>query len=89
VPLLLEDVALVRVLIDARVCVRSCSRVVQDVPLQQRLFDVFDLDQNGTLNKSELLRGLALLCRGTMEERLMLTFDAYDLKERYANRACL
>ena len=51
---------------------------LKNTALHERLFQLFDADGNRMLESKELLAGLALVCKGTVEERLRLTFDLYD-----------
>jgi len=44
-----------------------------------RLFTVMDKDQNNVLDMNEFINGLSLLCKGTPEEKLELSFKSYDL----------
>lgn len=41
----------------------------------ERLFSIFDLDGNGVVDCDEILSGIALLCKGTVEEKLELCFQ--------------
>ena len=47
-------------------------------PFQERLFALFDKDHDGSILLSEFLLGIAMVLAGTDEERLDLTFRAYD-----------
>ncbi|KAL6080631.1 calcineurin b-like protein [Balamuthia mandrillaris] len=42
-----------------------------------RLFAIFDINHDGAIDKNEFLKGIALLTKGTPEEKLDLTFQAY------------
>ncbi len=43
-----------------------------------RLFDVLDVDGNGTLSLSEFVTGMFVFAEGTDEEKLTLLFHAFD-----------
>eukprot|EP00211_Chloroparvula_japonica_P014019 CAMPEP_0119124734 /NCGR_PEP_ID=MMETSP1310-20130426/4269_1 /TAXON_ID=464262 /ORGANISM="Genus nov. species nov., Strain RCC2339" /LENGTH=236 /DNA_ID=CAMNT_0007114731 /DNA_START=75 /DNA_END=782 /DNA_ORIENTATION=+ len=51
---------------------------VRNTPFHDRLFTLFDSQRTSKINTRELLAGLSLICKGTKEERLRLTFDLYD-----------
>lgn len=42
-------------------------------PFAERLFAIFDQDQDGTVDFSELMSGLSILCKGDPEEKLRRT----------------
>ncbi|KDO22666.1 hypothetical protein SPRG_10981 [Saprolegnia parasitica CBS 223.65] len=44
-----------------------------------RLFEIFDTDQNGLVDFLELSSGLSVLCGGRKEDRVKAAFDLYDL----------
>jgi len=44
-----------------------------------RIFRFFDQDGNGTIDFSELVCGLSVLCKGTPEEKIEYAFYGYDL----------
>ncbi|OQR93420.1 protein kinase [Achlya hypogyna] len=50
--------------------------------LGERLFAVFDKNGSGSISFYELVAGLAILCRGSREEKLKFIFDLYDVTER-------
>jgi neuronal calcium sensor len=50
-----------------------------DTPFADRLFELLDKDNSGTIDVSEFLSGMAVVVRGSTEEKLWLTFRAYDL----------
>ncbi|EQC37175.1 CAMK/CAMK1 protein kinase [Saprolegnia diclina VS20] len=52
--------------------------------LGERLFAVFDKNASGAISFYELVAGLAVLCRGSREEKLKFIFDLYDVTERGA-----
>lgn len=53
----------------------------------ERLFSIFDLDGNGVVDCDEILSGIALLCKGTVEEKLELCFQMIDQdKSGYIDR---
>jgi len=54
----------------------------------RRLFKVFDTNGDGKVDENEFLVGMAVICAGTFEEKLELTFHAYcDQKNPYITRA--
>lgn len=52
---------------------------VTETPFEDRLFAMFDKDGDGQVNLTEFLCGMAVLIKGSEEERLYLTFRAFDL----------
>ncbi|OQR97774.1 kinase [Thraustotheca clavata] len=52
--------------------------------LGERLFTVFDKNGSGAISFYELVGGLAIICRGTRDEKLKFIFDIYDIAERGA-----
>ena len=51
---------------------------ISETPFHQRMFDLFDKDKDNLISLSEFLSGMAVLINGTEEERLYLTFKAFD-----------
>jgi len=51
----------------------------KDTPFGDRLFDLLDVNNDGVVDLSEFICGLSILCKGTPEEKLKLSFKAYDL----------
>eukprot|EP00163_Fabomonas_tropica_P020258 TRINITY_DN3568_c0_g1_i2.p1 TRINITY_DN3568_c0_g1~~TRINITY_DN3568_c0_g1_i2.p1 ORF type:complete len:209 (-),score=50.33 TRINITY_DN3568_c0_g1_i2:283-819(-) len=45
-----------------------------------RLFDVFDRENDGLVNFKEFVTGCSLLTRGTQEEKIAVCFEIYDLE---------
>lgn len=45
--------------------------------IMERLFVCFDINETGTINIEEFLSGVALLCQGTIDEKLDLCFEVY------------
>jgi len=43
------------------------------------LFDLLDTNKDNTVDLQEFVGGLSILCKGTVEEKLELSFKAYDL----------
>jgi len=52
---------------------------LDDSPFVDRLFTLLDTNGDGTVDLNEFVSGLSLLCKGTIEEKLALSFKAYDL----------
>eukprot|EP01138_Halocafeteria_seosinensis_P010784 gb/GECG01011014.1/.p1 GENE.gb/GECG01011014.1/~~gb/GECG01011014.1/.p1 ORF type:complete len:1451 (+),score=219.92 gb/GECG01011014.1/:1-4353(+) len=56
----------------------------------ERLFTLFDKDESGVINYEEFIFGLAIWCRGTVEERMEFLFNMYDLNgDGYVSKADL
>jgi len=51
----------------------------KDLGFGDRLFQLLDVDGNGILDLQEFICGLSMLCKGTPDEKLKLSFKAYDL----------
>lgn len=47
----------------------------------ERLFRFFDQSHDGIINFEELVCGLSILCKGSLDERIKHTFIGYDLDE--------
>eukprot|EP00842_Homolaphlyctis_polyrhiza_P004296 jgi/Hompol1/4868/HPOL_003958-RA len=45
----------------------------------ERIFAFFDQDRNGIISFEELVRGLSILCKGSLDERIRYAFEGYDL----------
>jgi len=52
---------------------------LDDSPFVERLFTLLDTNGDGTVDLQEFVSGLSLLCKGSVEEKLALSFKAYDL----------
>jgi len=52
---------------------------LDDSPFVERLFTLLDTNHDNTVDLHEFVTGLSLLCKGTVEEKLELSFKAYDL----------
>jgi len=52
---------------------------LNDTPFGDRLFEMLDLNKDGVVDLQEFISGLSFLCKGTVEEKLELSFKAYDL----------
>jgi len=52
---------------------------LDDSPFVERLFTLLDTNGDGSVDLAEFVTGLSLLCKGTPEEKLALSFKAYDL----------
>ena len=48
-------------------------------PFHDRLFTLFDKDGSDTVDLSEFLQGIVVILAGTPEEKIAMTFWAYDL----------
>jgi len=44
-----------------------------------KLFDLFDTNRDGVVDLQEFVCGLSILCKGTAEEKLQLSFKSYDI----------
>ena len=47
--------------------------------LREQIFRVFDVNRDGMIDRHEFLRGLAMCCRGPVDEKLRFCFDMFDL----------
>jgi len=54
-------------------------RNLDDSPFVERLFTLLDVNSDGQIDLTEFVTGLSLLCKGSVEEKLALSFKAYDL----------
>eukprot|EP01104_Vermistella_antarctica_P009865 TRINITY_DN258_c0_g1_i1.p1 TRINITY_DN258_c0_g1~~TRINITY_DN258_c0_g1_i1.p1 ORF type:complete len:225 (+),score=87.83 TRINITY_DN258_c0_g1_i1:57-731(+) len=54
-------------------------RNLDDSPFGDRLFTLLDLNSDGRVDLAEFVTGLSLLCKGSVEEKLELSFKAYDI----------
>lgn len=52
---------------------------ITDIPFVDRLFEIFDVNGDAKVDMKEFITGLAMLCKGSNEEKIELTFQAYDL----------
>lgn len=52
---------------------------IENTPFADRLFTLLDINGDGTVDLSEFVCGLSMLCKGTVEEKLELSFKAYDI----------
>jgi len=52
---------------------------LDDSPFVDRLFALLDTNGDGSVDLQEFVTGLSMLCKGTVEEKLELSFKAYDL----------
>eukprot|EP00943_MAST-04B_sp_MAST-4B-sp1_P001436 g1436.t1 len=56
--------------------------------LRKQIFKVFDRNMDGCIDKEEFLKGLAMCCRGPIDEKLRFVFSMCDLNEdAYVDRA--
>lgn len=44
-----------------------------------RIFQVFDRDGNGTVDYSEFIAGISLLCRASSDDKIRAAFSLFDL----------
>lgn len=44
-----------------------------------RLYNMFDVNQDGSLSSAEIATGLLLLCSGNVEDRMKLAFEVFDV----------
>jgi len=51
---------------------------IKNTAISDALFSHFDSDGNGTLELQEFLSGLTLLCKGSIDDKVALTFQLYD-----------
>mmetsp|Transcript_19481 Transcript_19481/g.74760 ORF Transcript_19481/g.74760 Transcript_19481/m.74760 type:complete len:290 (-) Transcript_19481:79-948(-) len=49
-----------------------------DLPMGLRLFDLFDKNEDGVVDVKEFIAGFSVLCKGTDEDKLDLTFQVFD-----------
>lgn len=49
--------------------------------LRKQIFKVFDRNGDGCIDKEEFLKGLAMCCRGPIDEKLRFVFSMCDLNE--------
>jgi len=52
---------------------------IENTPFADRLFHLLDVNNDNTVDLSEFVCGLSMLCKGTVEEKLELSFKAYDI----------
>ncbi len=61
---------------------RDCSEqlpgAVAYLAVDCRLFELFDINSNGTLSMQELTAGLSALCAGSSKDKARVVFDQYD-----------
>ncbi|EAL70283.1 hypothetical protein ACTFIW_003916 [Dictyostelium discoideum] len=58
----------------------SCGlKNLDNSPFGDRLFDLLDTNKDNTVDLQEFISGLSILCKGTAEEKLELSFKAYDI----------
>jgi len=51
----------------------------KDLAFPERLFSMLDANNDGSVDLQEFICGLSVLCKGTPDEKLKLSFKAYDL----------
>jgi len=47
--------------------------------LREQIFKVFDTNGDGLIDREEFMRGLAMCCRGGLDEKLQFCFSMFDL----------
>ncbi len=52
---------------------------IENKDISNRLFDLFDLDKNGTIDSYEFLSSIEQLINGTEEEKIRFAFDIHDI----------
>ncbi|CAM9646175.1 unnamed protein product, partial [Sphacelaria rigidula] len=52
-----------------------------DTEILDRLFSMFDKTGNDQINYKEFVAGLAPLCHGTVEEKLVFSFELCDMDD--------
>jgi Ca2+-binding EF-hand superfamily protein len=52
---------------------------IEGTPFAERLFHLLDVNGDGAVDLQEFISGLSMLCKGTVEEKLALSFKAYDI----------
>lgn len=55
----------------------------------EEMIKLFDIDESGGVNEKELIGGVALLCKGTFEEKIQLSFRAFSNSNQVIDRAGL
>ncbi len=55
--------------------------------IARRIFDVFDRDGNGTVDYSEFIAGISLLCRASSDDKIRAAFQLFDLDNGWFTRA--
>jgi len=52
----------------------------EDCVVSERIFHLFDQDNNGQVDFKEFVEGLAIFSKGTDEQKIEFSFRLYDLK---------
>merc|ERR1711916_402607 len=52
---------------------------IQNKAFLDRLFDIFDRENDGLVNFKEFVTGLSLVLKGTHDEKVKVCFEVYDL----------
>ena len=56
--------------------------------LREQIFKVFDTNGDGLIDREEFMRGLAMCCRGELEDKLRFCFGMFDLSgDGYIDRS--
>ncbi|NXY48524.1 EFCB1 protein, partial [Ceuthmochares aereus] len=58
-----------------------CTFGMTDDILMDRVFCIFDRDNDNCINVMEWVEGLSIFLRGTLEERIKYCFEVYDLNQ--------
>mmetsp|Transcript_9559 Transcript_9559/g.11810 ORF Transcript_9559/g.11810 Transcript_9559/m.11810 type:complete len:190 (-) Transcript_9559:2-571(-) len=51
---------------------------IANTPYSDRLFTLLDINEDGVVDFKEFISGFALLCKGSVEDKIKVSFNAYD-----------
>ena len=60
-------------------CFRELNQTESSGETMDVLFTLFDVDENGIVDLAELASGISVLCGGTRDEKVKMSFDLFDL----------